>query len=195
MLPLDLEQLGVDWYAGNAHKWLCAPKGAAFFWARADRQADIHPPVISRGFGQGFIAEFDWQGTRDYSAWLSLPEALEFRASLGDERVRAYCYDLAGQAAVMLAEAWQTEVGTPPDMRGFMATIRLPGNAPASPAAIAAIRRSLLYRHGIEAHFVALEGAVWARISAHVYNEMADYVRLGEALPNVLADEPWLKSK
>lgn len=192
MLPLDLEQLAVDWYAGNAHKWLCAPKGAAFFWARADRQADIHPPVISRGFGQGFLAEFDWQGTRDFSAWLSLPDALAFRASLGDSRVRAYCHELAGRAAAFLAEQWQTEAEPSPAMQGFMATIRLPGNAPASPPAIAAIRRSLLYQHGIEAHFVALEGVVWARISAHVYNEMGDYLCLGEALPTVLAGQPWL---
>lgn len=192
MLTLDLEQLAVDWYAGNAHKWLCAPKGAAFFWARADRQANIHPPVISRGFGQGFLAEFDWQGTRDFSAWLSLPDALAFRADLGDSRVKTYCYELVGRAAAYLAEEWQTETEPSPAMQGFMATIRLPGNAPASPGAIASIRRSLLYQHGIEAHFVALEGGVWARISAHVYNEMGDYVGLGKALPIVLADQPWL---
>jgi isopenicillin-N epimerase len=191
MLPLDLERLAVDWYAGNAHKWLCAPKGAAFFWARADRQADIHPPVISRGFGQGFLAEFNWQGTRDFSAWLSLPEVVAFRAALGDSRVRAYCQDLAGRVADMLAETWDTEAGTPPAMRGFMVTARLPGAPPASPPAVAAIRRALLYRHGVEAHFVALEGVVWARVSAHVYNEIGDYARLAEALPDVLAGQPW----
>ena len=102
------------------------------------------------------------------------------------------CHDLAGRAAGLLAEAWDTEAGTPPAMQGFMAMARLPGALPATPAAAAAIRRALLYQHGVEAHFVALEGVVWARISAHVYNEIRDYVRLGEALPAVLAAQPWL---
>ncbi len=58
--------------------------------------------------------------------------------------------------------------------------------------AIAAISWALLYQHGVEAHFVALEGVLWARISAHVYNEIGDYARLAEALPGVLAEQPWL---
>ncbi len=191
MVPLDLERLAVDWYVGNAHKWLCAPKGAAFVWARSDRQADLHPPVISHGLGEGFLAEFDWQGTRDVSAWLSLPDAVVFRADLGDSRVRVYCHDLAGRAAALLAKSWQTECGTPPAMQGFMATVRLPGAAPATPAAGEAIRRALLHRHGIEALFMPLEGGLWARLSAQVYNELADYARLGDTLPAVLSDQPW----
>jgi isopenicillin-N epimerase len=192
MLPLALERFAVDWYVGNAHKWLCAPKGAGFLWARSDRHADLHPTVISHGLGQGFLAEFDWQGTRDYSPWLSLPEAVDFRAYLGETRVRAYCHDLAGRAAALLAEAWDTELGTPPAMRGFMATVRLPGRAPDSEAAIGAVRRNLLRHHGLEAQFVALAGGLWVRLSAHVYNEIGDYARLSEALPAVLAGQPWL---
>lgn len=68
-VPLDLTALDADWYVGNCHKWLFAPKGCGFLWARADRQAGIHPAVISHGYGQGFTAEFDWTGTRDPSAW------------------------------------------------------------------------------------------------------------------------------
>jgi len=82
-VTLDLGALGADWYVGNCHKWLCAPKGSAFLWAAPDRQAGLHPLTISHGFGQGFRAEFDWTGTRDSSACLAIPTALDFHQRLG----------------------------------------------------------------------------------------------------------------
>ncbi len=72
MVPLDLPALGADWVTGNAHKWLFAPKGCAFLWARPEAREGLHPTVISHGLGRGFTAEFDWVGTRDPSAWLSV---------------------------------------------------------------------------------------------------------------------------
>src|SRR5262249_28551508 len=60
MVDLEIRQLGVDWYVGNCHKWLMAPKGAGFLYADPQRQAGLHPPVISHGYEQGFTAEFDW---------------------------------------------------------------------------------------------------------------------------------------
>ena len=78
MLPLDLTALGADWYTGNAHKWLFSPKGCCFLWARSDRQAALHPVVISHGLDEGFTAEFDWVGTRDASAWLAVSDAMAF---------------------------------------------------------------------------------------------------------------------
>src|SRR5262249_4794065 len=58
MLPLDVPAIGADWYVGNCHKWLMAPKGSAFIWATPEQQAALHPPVISHGYRQGFTAEF-----------------------------------------------------------------------------------------------------------------------------------------
>jgi isopenicillin-N epimerase len=65
-IALDIPSLGVDWYAGNCHKWLYAPKGSAFLWARRDAQRGLHPPVISHGYERGYTAELDWTGTRDF---------------------------------------------------------------------------------------------------------------------------------
>ena len=88
-VDLDLTALDTDWYTGNCHKWLNAAKGCAFLWARRDRQADLHPVTISHGYGQGFVAEFDWTGTFDPSAYLSVGAALAFHARLGGSALRA----------------------------------------------------------------------------------------------------------
>jgi isopenicillin-N epimerase len=181
MVPLALDDLGADWYVGNGHKWLCAPKGCAFLWARPERQAEIHPTVISHGLGQGFRPEFDWQGTRDFSAWLAVSDALAFRRGLGGD-VAQYCEGLVRDAGEHLAAAWKTEIGTPAAMAGFMATLRLPPGALPTAEGAAALRMSLLANHRIEAKIFPLAGALWLRLSAFVYNEFEDYSPLAELL-------------
>ncbi len=75
-LPLDIPALGADYYVANLHKWLFAPRGTAILWARPDLQGELHPLTISHGYGSGFLAEFDWTGTRDLSGWLSAPDGI-----------------------------------------------------------------------------------------------------------------------
>jgi isopenicillin-N epimerase len=82
MVRLGLSHLGAAYYTGNAHKWLCAPKGAAFLHVRKDRQAGVHPNVISHGYMAGFHAEFDWTGTLDPTPWLCIPAALRHIGAL-----------------------------------------------------------------------------------------------------------------
>src|SRR2546423_8551466 len=79
-LDLDLEELGADFYAGNCHKWLCAPKGAGFLWTRPERQEELEPFVLSWDWEEGttFDTRRRWPGTRDPSAWLAVPAAIRF---------------------------------------------------------------------------------------------------------------------
>jgi isopenicillin-N epimerase len=178
MLSLDVPSVGADWYAGNCHKWLMAPKGSAFLWTAPERQADTHPLVISHGYGQGFTAEFAWVGTRDPSAWLSVPAAIDFHGRLGGAHLRERNAALAREQAMMLARTWATERGAPDPLTGSMAAVRLPLCEPATPERALELRRTLFDDHRIEVPVTAFAGALWARISAHAYNRAEDYARL-----------------
>ena len=125
-VEIDLTALGADWYTGNCHKWLMAPKGCAFLWARPDRQADLHPVTISHGYGKGFLAEFDWTGTRDPSAYLAVDAAIDFYRSLGGVRLARRNAALAAEAGALLARRFGTECGTDGETQGSMALVRLP---------------------------------------------------------------------
>ena len=177
-LALDIPSLGVDWYAGNCHKWLFAPKGCGFLWARKGAQAGIHPPVISHGYGKGYTEEFDWTGTRDFSAWLAVPDGIDFFRKLGPERARAYCHKLAVQKAKEIAAAWGTQCDGPPELHGSMMAFRLPDRLQARDPV--QLLRELMVRRGIMVPVMEIGGALWTRISAQVYNAPEDYVRLQE---------------
>lgn len=184
-VDIDLTALNADWYVGNCHKFLCAPKGAAFLWAAPHRQADLHPLVISHGYGQGFRAEFDWTGTRDWSASLAVPAALDFHHRLGGGRLRQRNTDLAAAGARVLANRLGTEPGASPPFAAAMAVIRLPTQAPATPDWAQRLRGKLLDSR-TDAPIHALDGALWLRISAFAYNELEEYERLAELIAPLL---------
>jgi isopenicillin-N epimerase len=184
-VDLDLPRLNADWYAGNCHKWLCAPKGSAFLWARRDRQAELHPVTISHGYGSGFRAEFDWTGTRDMSAYLAVPAALEFHERLGGKTLRARNAALAAEAATMLAARLGTETGSGNAVHGAMGLVRLPLAGPVTQQRALLIRERLLDL-GTDAPVNEVEGSAWLRVSAQAYNTMTDFERLGTLIEKAL---------
>ncbi len=175
-IRLDIPSLGVDWYAGNCHKWLYAPKGCGFLWARRNAQAGIHPPVISHGYGKGFAAQFDWTGTRDFSAWLAVPDALDFYAGLGPARIRSYCHRLAVRKAKEISLAWRMPCDGPPALHGSLIAIRLPERLQRRDARL--LMQEWVTRHCVIAPVMPDDGTLWVRISAQVYNDPRDYERL-----------------
>ncbi len=181
-VELDLAALDADYYVGNCHKWLMAPKGCGFLWARQDRQAGLHPVTISHGHGDGFLAEFDWTGTRDPSAWLALPAALDFHAALGGPGLRARNAAVATAGAAWLARRLGTETAESPPHA--MAVVRLPTTGPVDPPRALALRSRWLAA-GTDVPVSALGGAAWLRLSVQAYNEMNDFQRLANILSAV----------
>jgi isopenicillin-N epimerase len=186
-IDLDLTELAADWYTGNCHKWLCAPKGCAFLHAAPARQAALHPVTISHGYGKGFLAEFDWTGTTDPSRFLAVTEAITFHQRLGDAALRARNRDLAAAGTACVAQRLNTAAGATGPLAAAMGTVRLPV-ADASPAHALAIRARLL-QAGTDAPVHALDGALWLRLSAFAYNQIEDYERLADIVAATMRED------
>lgn len=140
----------------------------------------MHPAVISNFYGEGFAREFAWTGTGDPSARLAVTAALEFLDALGVERYRDALHGLARKAGAHIAEAWGVEAGAPMASFSGMATLPMPVDETATPEAVARWRHKLLQDHHIEVPVIAIDGRLWVRISAQVYNDMADYAALAD---------------
>jgi isopenicillin-N epimerase len=208
MLELDLLALGVDYYTGNCHKWLCAPKGSGFLWVRREHQAQIRPLAISRGANSPrtdrslFRLEMDWTGTMDPSAYLSVPDALRFGESLlpgGWDELRARNRGLALGARDLLCTALAVDPPAPDEMIGSMASVQLPFEA--GPGAVQGVDLAdplhdrLLDEYRIEAMITPWPqrpaGLAWrrlVRLSAAPYNDIDDYRLLATALPEAMAN-------
>lgn len=186
MLPLNVEELGVAYYAGNLHKWVCAPPGAAFIWARPDKQDGIHPPIISHFLNESFVAEFNWQGTRDITSWLSVEEALDYFASLGWPRVKSHNHQMAVWVQQMLCAKWSVEPATPLDgsMIGSMATVPLPAQEMLKSkfGEFKSLQAAIYDRYRIEVPVVDWGGRWWVRPCCQIYNSPQQYERLASAV-------------
>ena len=186
MLPLNLTELGADWYTGNCHKWLCSAKGCAFLWTNPHSQvarSNLHPTVISHGLDEDWPAEFDFVGTRDYTPYLSLPAALAFHQELGPERIHRYIRELVIEAGANLCAAWGVESAVPAAMIGSLLTLPIPQEIEGDQTLAFALRKKVWETHRIEVPFVPFNGKIWLRISAQVYNELSDYRRLEDIFP------------
>jgi isopenicillin-N epimerase len=185
MLDLDVPAIGADYYVGNLHKWAFAARGTGVMWAGREVQQDLHPVSISHHLGQGYTAEFDYSGTRDNSAWLAATAALDYLESLGVDQVRSHNDLLADVAGRMLAEAWNSELSAAAPFRASMAAVRLPNGHGRDRTAGRQLATRLTNEHGIALGVLVLEGGLWIRVSAQIYNELAEYeeiARLGASL-------------
>jgi isopenicillin-N epimerase len=200
MVALDLRALGAAYYSGNCHKWLCTPKGSAFLWVRRDRQADVHPLTISHGAkgeraGRSrFRLEFDWTGTQDPTAWLTVPMAIDYLAGLvpgGWPALMARNRALALEARRLLCAAVGTEPACPEEMIGSIASVILPDNRTVETGwrVRDPVQGRLFEAWGIEVPIMRWPAPPkrMVRVSAQLYNHLPQYVRLAEALRKELA--------
>lgn len=217
MVPLNLDGLGAAYYTGNGHKWLCGAKGSAFLHVRRDRQAAIRPVVISHGANSSrrdrspFRLAFDWTGTSDPTAFLVLPEAIDFMAGLhpdGWPGVMAANRALCRAARDVLCEALRVELPVPDEMLGAMAALPLPpvegpalgGSVPSDASSVGdaddktlpddPLHDELLERHRIQVPVYSWPPTRSAgrpptrlvRISAQRYNSLDEYRQLAALL-------------
>lgn len=182
MLDLDLDALGADFYTGNLHKWAYAPKGAAVLWVGPAWRDRIHPVSTSHAYGLGLLPEFDWTGTTDPSAWLAIPAALDFHASLPG--LNTACHQLVRDGRRVIADALGVALPHPDDPRLYanLAAIPVPGPFSGNPADAARRTADLYDAHHIEVPFTTYDERLWVRVSGNAYNHADDYRRLADAL-------------
>jgi isopenicillin-N epimerase len=137
--------------------------------------------VISHGYNQGFEAEFDWVGTRDPTAWLTVPAAIDFHMRIGGSSLRERNMRLARQAANILTRYWKTEPGADDRLIASMATVRLPLAGEATDERARSLCATLRDNHKIDAKVIAFKGSLWLRLSAQAYNALNEYERLADA--------------
>jgi isopenicillin-N epimerase len=195
MVPLDLRALGAAYYTGNCHKWMCAPKGSGFLHVRPDRQAGVRPLVISHGANSRrtdrsrFRLEFDWMGTVDPTAYLTVPEAIRYMGSLlpgGWPALMARNRATALAARDRLCATLAVPSPAPDAMIGSLVAVPVPADFPLAPRLDEpdALQTVLFDRFGLELlvfTWRALETRI-LRVSAQIYNTAADYERLAQAL-------------
>lgn len=204
MTPLKLDLLKATYYTGNCHKWLCAPKGAAFLWVDSERQSNVRPLQVSLGVSHApatslssrskFWQDFDWTGTHDPSAYLSVPSAIEFLSNLhptGFSGVMEQNRNLNLQARNLLAEMLDIDPPAPEEMMGSMVSLVLPEfpKIPVDPnAVIDPLQDLLFFEHQFEVPIIPWNNSKqrMIRTSSQIYNDLSQYEALGHVLKGLL---------
>jgi isopenicillin-N epimerase len=181
-IALDILAIGADWYAANLHKWAHAPRSCGILWAKPEHQATLQHPVVSWGSGRGFHAEFEHHATNDPTSYLAAPEGLALLREWDFDAVLAYIHGLAWEAAGILTERWGTTYETPREMACAMVTVPLAQEAGTTTDDAMRLRLALLVEEHIEVQLHAWRGRLWTRVSAQVYNDRSDIMRLADAV-------------
>lgn len=198
MLDLDLSTLGASYVTANCHKWMCSPKGAGFLYVREDRRPAIYPAVISHGYNKGWPSkgghihtQFDWTGTDDPTAWLTVPHALDAVGALqpdGWEGVRRTNRRLCLEARDLLVDTLGMDKPAPDEMIGAIASLPLPPSNVSGETIFDPLMDDLRNRWAIEAIVFTwpTHPGRLLRISAHQYNRIEEFELLARALKSEL---------
>jgi len=187
-VPFNVEDIGADWFWTNLHKWGFAPPVVTVVHGRRDLMNATHHPIVSWNYGQGLASECLFTGSRDYSAMLSVPCALEFLSTWRDEEGRTsqeHCHQRVLEAAALLSDAWGTEL-QPSSLVATQAMVQMPfdldvSDIPGVPGQ--GVRSTLRERFKIEAAIGSFgERGNFVRLSYAIYNTHEDIARLRDAV-------------
>jgi isopenicillin-N epimerase len=186
---VDLQAIGADFYTGNCHKWMLSPKGAGFLYARPEAQPLIEPLIVSWGYsadeyttsGSRYIDLLQWTGTRDPSAALSVPAAIQFMQEHDWQRVSADCHALAVETHRRLSELTSLEPLCEESSFQQMFSVCLPETIEPSE-----LKSRLYDEYRIEVPIFSWNGLKLMRVSIQAYNNRSDADALIEALQSLL---------
>ncbi len=189
-IPLDLQLLGADVVFGNCHKWMLAPKGAAFLYVSPEVQTRIEPLIVSWGYGatpetttgSRFIDLLQWTGTKDPAAALAVPDAIRFMQHYHWEEVRDRCHELLRWTIEQICDLTGMDPAYPLDSN-FYAQM---GIAPLRPCNSALLKRRLYDEYHIEVPLTEWQGRPFVRVSVQGYNTRKDVEALLGALEVLL---------
>ncbi len=195
-IDLNLRDLGADFYSGNLHKWLMAPKGSAFLYARKEMQPLVEPLVVSWGWESErpgpsrFIDEQEWTGTRDIAAFLTVPAAIQFQREHDWAHVRQRCHALVREARAQVQQLTGLPPLTPDDPAWFtqMSALPLP------PCNLNLLKQRLYDEFKIEIPVIQWNRRHFLRISIQGYNTATDVMQLMGALRALLPELPIIPS-
>jgi selenocysteine lyase/cysteine desulfurase len=183
-IPLDIKDLGVDYYVSNGHKWLFSPKGSAFLWVAKDKQKNIVPLVISSSGNTSYVGEFEYTGTRDYTSFCSIGAALDFRSKWGDVEIMNYNHNLAVWSGDYISKRWNTTVlVNNATMIGSLVNIELPTT---DDTKASSLQQKLFDGYKMYIVVYKLEGKWYTRLSAQIFLEKSDFIALATNVLTIL---------
>ncbi|CAF3087981.1 unnamed protein product [Rotaria sp. Silwood2] len=188
-IELNLSKLDPDFYLSNTHKWLYNHRSACLLYVKKDLQNLIHPIITSFGYLQSFQNEFFWLGTKDYSSYLTISDALDFRQTIANETdIYNYNHQLAKQAGDLIAQMWNSSTLTTNDQ--FISTM----NNIELPSFIDTLdKMNILYQKLINQYNTFLpmfqfDNKFYCRISAQIYMELSDYQTVGKIVLDTISN-------
>ncbi len=198
MLPLDVNEVGADFYTGNCHKWMLAPTGCGFMIIGPGNEDRLQPLHVSWGyhyeragldkpddFGSTPRIRFlEFEGTRDPAPWLAVPEAIKFQDKIGWQEIRQRIEQLSTYVRQKIGGIPGLSLATPsePDLHGALTAFQLPFQGPAKAAAL----RKEIWKHRIEIPIVERPDRLLFRVSTHFYNTEDEIDQLAAVLPEAL---------
>jgi isopenicillin-N epimerase len=189
MLPVDVAAIGADFWVGNLHKWAFAPRGTALLSVAPGWPRRMDPLVVSWEQDSGFPQSVEFQGTLDYTSWLSAPAGLFVLRTLGVDEVRAHNTALAAYGQRVVGEALGLAPADLPDPGAPSVSMRivpLPAGVATTFPEARALRQHIADKLAVETAINAWGGRGWLRLSGQVYNRPDEYDRLAERLPPLL---------
>jgi isopenicillin-N epimerase len=180
-LDLNLDGIGADWYTATAHKWFYAPKGSAFLHARNPGDLQLRPLSVSHYYNDPFPLCFDYVGTRDVTAFLTLSPAQDFIEQYGASEIRTWLTDLSRAGIEPLSRIGATPIA-PDSMFAAMRAYHLPQRRPVVPDDAQQLINGFWDKHRIQVAASAYQDKLLLRLSAQVYVDLEDFGHLTDVL-------------